>query len=224
VAAWLAVAMAAAHELRAPPLLALPLVAAARLGAALLRHRRRRRAVEAVARVCPEVALGLAAELRAGRTPGDAVAAVAGYGGPLQRPLRRAAAAVRAGASPAAELTVVARTPGAGSLRSVAAAWQVTEEAGGPVADILERLADTLDAERAGRDALDAALAAPRATMLLLCLLPLGGVALGQTVGAHPARLLLHRPLGALLLGAAASLDLVGTLWTRRLVRRALRG
>jgi tight adherence protein B len=170
-----------------------------------------------------EVVFALASELRAGRPPGRAIALVASSSALLRQALAEAAAAVDAGARPGDELGRVAAVPGCSGLRAVAAAWTVTESAGGAVADVVDRLGDVLETERQARDALDAALAGPRATMVLLAGLPLLGLALGTSLGADPVGLLVHRPLGWLLLAAGATLDALGVLWTRLLVRRALR-
>ena len=186
----------------------------------LLRSRtvRRQREAEVV-----ETVFAFAAELRAGRPPGRALALVASSTMHLRDELTQAATAVDAGASAAAELRLVAQAPGCAGFLAVAAAWEVTESAGGAVADVLERLGDVLDVERQNRAALDAALAAPRATMLLLAALPVFGLALGQSLGARPMSVLLHRPLGWAMVTLGVTLDAVGVAWTRLLVRRALR-
>lgn len=182
------------------------------------RRDRRRREAEVV-----DAVFALAAELRAGRPPGRALALVAASTALLHQPLADAAGAVDAGARPCDELARVATVPGCAGMHAVAAAWAVTESAGGAVADVLDRLGDVLEAERQARDALDAALAGPRATMLLLAGLPALGLALGQSLGAHPVGLLVHRPLGWALLAVGGVLDGVGIAWTRLLIRRALR-
>jgi tight adherence protein B len=184
--------------------------------------RRRNDATEAAAATV-EAVFALAAELRAGRPPGLALTLVSANDGVLSEPLLTAAAAVVAGGSAADELLRVAEVPGCAGFRGVAAAWRVTEDSGGAVADVLDRLGEVLDAEEAARAALSAALAGPRATMLLLAGLPLIGLALGQSLGAQPLRLLVHRPLGWALLAGAGVFDAIGVGWTRLLVRRALR-
>jgi tight adherence protein B len=186
------------------------------------RWRRRRDAQRREAETV-EVVFALASELRAGRPPGRAIALVAASSALLRQSLAEAAAAVDAGARPGDELGRVAAVPGCFGLQAVAAAWTVTESAGGAVADVVDRLGEVLETERQARDALAAALAGPRATMLLLAGLPLLGLALGTSLGADPVRLLVHRPLGWLLLAVGATLDALGVLWTRLLVRRALR-
>lgn len=188
-----------------------------------LRRVRQRRDVTRREAEVVEVVFALAGELRAGRPPGRALALVAASSALLLPVLADAAAGVEAGARPGDELARVASLPGCGGLGAVAAAWTVTESAGGAVADVLDRLGEVLEAERQAHDALDAALAGPRATMMLLGGLPLLGLVLGQSLGAHPVGLLVHRPLGWALLASGALLDALGVAWTRLLVRRALR-
>jgi tight adherence protein B len=88
---------------------------------------------------------------------------------------------------------------------------------------VLERLSESMDADDELRRELDAAMAGPRATMVMLGGLPLLGLALGEAVGAHPLRLLLHQPLGWGLLTLAAILDTAGVIATRAIARSALR-
>lgn len=187
-----------------------------------LRRRRHRREVRRRSSEMVELVFALAAELRAGRPPGRALALVASSSSALRDPLTDAAAAVDAGARPGEELARIATVPGCAALGPVASAWTVTESAGGAVADVLDRLGEVLDAEQQARDALDAALAGPRATMVLLAGLPVLGLVLGESLGADPVGLLVHRPLGWALLAVGAMLDAAGVLWTRLLVRRAL--
>jgi tight adherence protein B len=186
-------------------------------------RRRRRRMIAGREAEAIEVVFALAAELRAGRPPGRALALVADTAPLLQALLVEAAGAVEAGASPADELRRVAAAPGCAGLLGVSAAWAVTESVGGAVAEVLDRLGEVLEADRQSRAALDAALAAPRATMTLLAGLPLLGIVLGQSLGAQPLHLLLRRPIGWALLATGITLDLVGVAWTRLLVNRALR-
>lgn len=170
-----------------------------------------------------EMTFALAGELRAGRTPSEALRAAAATAGPLADACLAASASVAAGGSAASELEVASQLPGASRLRSVAAAWRVTESAGGRVAVVLDRLGEAMDRDDQVRRELDAALAAPKATMLLLAGLPMFGIGLGEAIGAHPVHLLLYNPIGWGLLGGAALLDTAGVFVTRRISRWALR-
>jgi tight adherence protein B len=204
-----------------------PAAAAAVVASWLLVRLRRKqqasRAQAARAAATIEVTFGLADELRAGRTPDQALAAVASVAGPLQDTLCAAAAAAAVGADPTAELARTAGLAGAERLGSVAAAWSVAGAAGGRVAVVLERLGRAMDDDAELRRELDAAMAGPRATMILLALLPLLGLGLGEGIGAHPVTLLVHRPVGWALVTAAVGLDLLGVWVTRAIARTALR-
>lgn len=206
------------HHARAATRTPMTRAVAAASGVMRRRQLHRRRETEVV-----ETVFALASELRAGRPPGRALALVATCTTHLRAELSEAASAVEAGASAPSELRHVAQSPGCAGLGAVASAWEVTESAGGAIADVLERLGDVLDVERQNQAALDAALAAPRATMVLLAALPVFGLGLGQSLGARPLSVLLHRPLGWAMLAAGLALDSIGVAWTRLLVRRALR-
>jgi tight adherence protein B len=170
-----------------------------------------------------EATFALAAELRAGRTTTEALLAASAAAGPLRPVLVAAATSIEVGGSAAAELEAGADLPGAGRLRAVAATWRVTESAGGRVALVLERLGEAMDREDALRREMQAALAAPQATMVMLAALPLVGLALGQAIGAHPLHLLLYQPLGWALLSGAVVLDGIGIVVSRQLAKWALR-
>lgn len=186
------------------------------------RFERRRQGVAGEAATV-EAVFALAAELRAGRPPSRALSLVATQSGVLSESLAIAAGAVASGASAGDELRRLAHEPGCAGWRGVAAAWEVTSRAGGPVAEVLDRLGEVLDAERNARTALAAAMAGSRATTVLLAALPMFGIATGQALGARPLHLLVHRPLGWVLLTGAVVLDASGMLWTRVIIKRALR-
>jgi tight adherence protein B len=161
---------------------------------AVLRQRRDRRAGEASARALDAVAV-LAADLRAGVAPGRALsAALPAFEAPEVRPVTRL-------------------------VERIAAAWEVAEAAGSPLADLLDRLeADVRVLDRIGRDAAAAA-AGASATSWLLAALPVAGIGVGYGMGADPMRILLHTPVGGLCAGLALLLQLAGALWSGRLVR-----
>jgi tight adherence protein B len=218
-----AVAGAVLVAAKVPPMLVVGLAGATAIGwrARIATQAARARDRCAVATV--EITFALAGELRAGRTPAQALSAVAAVAGPLRPAVEAAGVAVAVGASAADELARAAELPGAERLRYVAAAWAVAESAGGRVAVVLERLSDAMDSDEELRQELDAAMAGPRATMVLLAGLPALGLVLGQGVGAHPLQLLLHRPLGWALLAAAGFLDALGVVVTRLIARSAMR-
>lgn len=182
-------------------------------------RRRRRLAVEAdVVALC----YGAAAELRAGRSPGEALGTVGAQLGPLSDDVRAAARAMRRGAPVDDELCALADRCGSARLRTIAAAWAASAGAGAGVADVVDRIGRAFAADDEARAELGALAAGPRATAFVLCALPLFALGLGAAMGADPSALLLRSPFGWLLTALAAVLDIGGLLWVRAIAVRAL--
>lgn len=185
----------------------------------------RRRAAAEERAGAVEACGALAAELRAGRPPAEAIAAAAGVAvGPLREVLHAAAASAGLGGNVAAAL----QSPATGAptavpevLRALAACWTVCATSGSGLAAAVDRLAEGLRAEQAQRRAVDAELAGPRATAGLLAVLPLAGLLMAGGLGADPLHVLLHTPLGLVCLTAGLALEGCGLWWTHRLVTRA---
>lgn len=198
--------------------------AAAVLAATRATAARRRRTAAARERAGAVEALGaLAAELSAGRTPPEALAAAAALAaGPAADALRSAAAAADLGGDvPAALATPPPATAVEPTLRSLAACWAVCASSGSGLASAVQRLEEGLRADEARRRALQAELAGPRTTALVLAVLPAAGLLMAGALGADPLHVLLHTPLGLVCLGVGLGLDGLGLLWTNRLVSRA---
>ncbi|WP_354641342.1 type II secretion system F family protein [Kitasatospora camelliae] len=206
-----------------------PLLGAAALVAPLRRWRKRRRtAAEARRRATAVIDLctGLAAELRSGSTPEQALHTVTSRAGQaLRRDLGAEAtarlAAGRYGGNVPAALRLVAELPGGSGAAAVAACWQVTADSGSGLAVGLDQVADALRAERALAEEIAGELAGPKTTIAVLAALPLLGLLLGAALGAQPVRVLLHTPAGLGCLLGGALLEAGGLLWTARLVRAA---
>ncbi|WP_030678780.1 type II secretion system F family protein [Streptomyces rimosus] len=200
----------------------LPVVAAV-VSLALIRRRLRARERvrerecrgDAVIELCEAVA----GELRGGRQPGQALveAGAAGFG----EAGTAVVAAARFGGDVPRALRAAARLPGAEGLAGVAACWQVAVDGGAGLAAGLERIASGLRARRDQRDDLRAQLAGPRATALMLALLPVGGLAMGSALGADPLTVLLHTPAGWACLLVGGLLEWCGVVWTARIIRAA---
>lgn len=190
----------------------------------LVRGRGRRRASAAWPEASIELCQSMAAELRAGRTPGDALRAAAEVLPPNVRiGLRAVVAVASAGGDVPAELTEVARRDaGAAGLRQVAAAWRVGAGSGGGLADVLERVAQSLRDQQAHGAQVAAQLAGPRATARLLAALPLLGLGLAAGSGARPLDFLFGTPAGLACLAAGLGLDALGLWWSTRIAAAAL--
>lgn len=166
-----------------------------------------------------EALAALAGELRSGRQPVAALAAVHVTGAPGAALVAAGRAAASGGDVPAALRR--AGQPG-GVLDRLAAAWQVSELTGAPLAAAVDRVESDARAAAGLRERVWAELAGARATGGLLAGLPLVGVGLGQAMGAHPVHVLLHSPLGALCCGAGLAFEAAGLAWISRLTRAAV--
>lgn len=115
-------------------------------------------------------------------------------------------------------LTAHASAPGRSALRALAACWYAADRHGIALADAVSGIEEGLRAESARLRATEVELAGIRATILLLAALPIFGFALGLALGADPLDAMLHTTIGQLSLLAGVGLDLIGLLWTDRLV------
>lgn len=177
-----------------------------------------------------ELLTTLAAELRTGAQPRDALAAAAddcaseGASRTSADWCAVVAAAARSPTGdPATALGIAASGEGCSSLRDLSAAWRVVERTGGGLAAAVGRLATAARAEDAVYRELDGALAGPRATAGLLAVLPFGGVLMGRGLGGDPVGFLLGPGAGQLCLLAGVSLVALGAWWTDAIVDRAAR-
>ncbi|MFH9723804.1 type II secretion system F family protein [Streptomyces sp. NPDC017254] len=200
----------------------LPLVAGAvavplvgrRLRAA--EHRREREARgERVVALCGAVV----GELRAGWQPAQALSFAARETGALGGEEAAVLAAARFGGDVPAALRRAAGQDGADGLAGMAACWQVAVDGGAGLAAGLDRLEAALRDHREQRERLRAELAGAWATVAVLAVLPLAGVALGAALGADPLRVLLHTPAGLGCLVVGGALEAAGLWWAARIVR-----
>jgi tight adherence protein B len=155
---------------------------------AAVRRQRQREYAAAV-----EYVAALAADVRAGQQPAEALA--------------------RATAAPDLDSTFLSP--------ALEAVWAVSARSGAPVATVLDRMEQDLRARVRQRREVAAQLAGARATAALLAFLPVLGIGLGAAMGARPLEVLLAAPAGQLALVIGVGLDAAGVLWTSRIVGRA---
>lgn len=89
---------------------------------------------------------------------------------------------------------------------------------GMPVALVLTRLADALDAGEDAHQAREAAAAGPKSTAQLLGWLPAAGLGMSAMLGTTVFDLLVH-PAGWALLGVGVGLAVAGRRWTASMIR-----
>jgi tight adherence protein B len=185
--------------------------------AGLTRQRgRRRSALQGrleVARACA----ALAAQLRVGQVPSEALVIAAADHAVLQE--------ARDIQDLGGDVTRVwrnqARRPGYGGLLDLARAWQVSSQSGAPMSAVLEQVADELAADQSLRAVVAGELSAPRATGKVMAVLPCCGVGLGYLLGGEPIDWLLAGPLGWGCLLGGVVLACLGVLWIEALAQRA---
>lgn len=135
----------------------------------------------------------------------------------LVHELERAAAHARRGGNGAA---VLADSPFE-ELRTVASLWLLSSHLGIPMADLLDSARSRIDNDLRHRHATTAALAGPRATAVVLSVLPLAGILMGQAMGARPLALLTGGGLGSLLLFGGTLLVCAGFYTSQFIIGRA---
>ncbi len=208
-----ALAVSAATVLGGATVVLFAVVAVAATAVWLRRRSRRRAEAEARRGRVIEACAVLAADLRAGRVPRDALAAAA----EACPDLAPAVTTVRLGGDVAAVLDRAAGQPGAAGLRALGASWRVADESGAAFAGVCERVADALRADEQVRRQVAAGLAGARSTARLLAGLPVLGLALGHAVGARPLDFLTGTPAGWGCLALGLALAVAGLSWVERL-------
>lgn len=185
------------------------------------RRRARARADERAG--AAEAMVVLASELRAGRSPEDALRRASEVAcGPVAAALAGGVTAGAYGGSvPDALLRYADDSAVPEMLRALAACWRVCQGMGTSLATAVDQLEEGLRADRRTREDVAAELAAPRTSAFMLAALPLVGLLLGTTMGADPLHVLLRTPVGNGCLVAGVALDLLGLWWTGRIVRKA---
>jgi tight adherence protein B len=162
-----------------------------------------------------ELCLALAAELNTGQALEPALRRAAG-GAPV---CPTAVAACELGADVAEALVVDATERELRVLTGLAAVWTVSRGSGAGLARAAEQLGrSALESEQIRRE-LAAELAGPRSTAAVLAVLPAVGLLLGSGLGGSPLRWLLGTPLGWAALTIGATLEGLGLLWVRSMVR-----
>ncbi|MGW4328479.1 type II secretion system F family protein [Nocardia sp. NPDC004573] len=162
------------------------------------------------------------AELRVGAHPSAAAESAAREAqGASAQAFAVGAARSRLGGSAAAGLRRP-DSPISAELARVAGAWQVAEQHGLALAELLSAVRTDLAGRLRFHGRTTAALAGARATAAVLACLPFLGIALGQMMGAAPLHVLFVSSAGTVLLPLGAGLACAGLLWTDVITRKVL--
>ncbi|EYT65258.1 secretion protein F [Dietzia sp. UCD-THP] len=172
----------------------------------------------------PEEALHRAAEGASSGDPGVAeilssAASHARLGGDVATALHEAAT-WQADVASASSAGVGGADRVAGEL---AGAWHLATRHGVVLAEVVDGLRADVASRRERAVRVDAALAGPRATAVILTGLPGFGVLLGSGFGADPLGVLVGGPIGGALCLIGAGFLAAGLMWTERIVDGASR-
>lgn len=168
----------------------------------------------------------LAAPLRSGAPVASACAAVAGavpHDSVEHALLEELVNGAREGHEASIVWERYAERWGSPEAAFVARAWRLSEQTGAPIAEALTCAAGVLRERSRAVQRLKAASAGPRASMAVLGMLPLAGPAVGLAFGINPVDLYMRTPLATAALGLGLVLAAAGLIWSRILLRRALR-
>lgn len=181
------------------------------------RLRARRTAAERSRAAVAEACTLLAANLRVGMVPAQALTAAADTCAVLEE----ARQTLALGGDVTAVWRRQARRDGSAGLRELARAWQVGTRTGASLTSTLDEVARGLTADVALRAVVGSELAAPRATGKVMAALPALGLGLGYLLGGDPLRWLAASAAGWACLLAGTVLACAGVLWIETLARRA---
>ena len=168
----------------------------------------------AVSRACT----ALAAQLRIGQVPAEALASAAGDHPVLIESQRVSAIG---GDVPRTWRAQAERDGGSAGLAELARAWQVSIDTGAPMSTTLEQVAAGLSADRNLQSVIAGELAAPRATSKVMAVLPACGIGIGYLLGGDPVGWLLAGPPGWGCLFVGVLLACAGVLWIEALAHQA---
>jgi len=188
-------------------------IAAAGAVLLLLRAQRARKAALGTSARVQALCQDLAGELAAGLPVPAALDAAVGR----WRDLDEIALAHRLGGSVPDALRQVARRPGAGDLRLVAAAWQVSERSGAGLALALQSVAGALGERQRTRRLVASELASARSTARLMAVLPVFTLLMGAGAGGDPVGFLLGTTPGLACSAAGLACELAGLAWIERI-------
>ncbi len=184
----------------------------------LVRRRRAARAADLTADQVLAVCDAMASDLAAGQPPLASLDRAADEW-PDFAPV---AVAGQMGADVPAQLRELARRPGAGQLRTLAATWQVAHDTGSGLAVAIGQAAESIRSDRRTARLVAAELAAAHATARMLAVLPVGVLLLGTGIGGDPLGFLTRSTPGLVCLALGLGLSFTGLLWLERIADRVL--
>jgi tight adherence protein B len=167
----------------------------------------------------PDALTTLAGSLRAGRSLGQALEALAReMPAPIGRELRKVVAEVRLGRKVGEALDDAVERVGSPDFRWAVLAMQIQAEVGGNLAELLDRVAETMRSRSRLKGEVKALTAEGRASAMMLVIMP---PALGLVMyGANPDYMkpMFEMTAGQIMLGVSAVMIVGGYFWMKKVV------
>lgn len=138
---------------------------------------------------------------------------------PVYQALQQLRATHRLGARSSTKREVLPTDQETSSVQRMHWCLQVSERSGASLAEVLERLADDLEADVMAAQAFDAAMAGPKATTKLLTWLPVVGFVAGMLLGIDVLGALTSSWAAQLSVAVGLILWLLNRLWCQYLLR-----
>lgn len=160
----------------------------------------------------------LSSEIRAGVLPVVAVHSVAADASDTWAAVRRISAA-----DVPMAFRRLADVPGGSGLIAAAAAWEVADRAGAPLAALLSRVAEGVQSDIEIDREIATEAAPARATGTLMAALPVVGLLLGAMLGADPVHVLFATGTGLACLVVGLALACAGLWWIDHIVQSGSR-
>ncbi|RIT24698.1 hypothetical protein D2E76_28850, partial [Mycobacteroides abscessus] len=113
--------------------------------------------------------------------------------------------------------------PARAQWNRITRSWSLAQRHGLAVADLLDACRADLQERQQFTARVNAGLAGPRATAVVLTGLPVAGIGLGQMIGARPLSVLCAGGVGGALLVVGVTLACAGLLWADAITGKALR-
>ncbi len=157
-------------------------------------------------------AVALHSELRAGRTPVEALDTAAAS----CRVLEPVSATARVGGDIGVALATAGEAPGADALMLLAAAWRLAASTGVPLSPVAGRMVEAVRDRESLRRTVAGELSSARGTARLLAVLPAATLLLASSLGADLSAVLGAR-WGQLCLLLGAMLAVAGVTWVDRI-------
>jgi tight adherence protein B len=180
---------------------------------------RRHRRAQLITAAVPGGVDRVSAELRAGGTIATAITGLATSDGLLAPDFARLDARLRMGASLDDALHVWAEERRADGVEAMAGALAMCATVGGRGADALEALASSLRDRLAVVAEAQALSAQARLSALVVGGAPIAYLAWSVLVDPHALHALVATPVGQVCLAIGLTLELLGALWMRRIIR-----